>query len=261
MAATGWARKLSCECVCVCSSSVLRCRLARCTLPASSYHAIQLHGGLLRARDQGTPSLDKPLLVMTLCMPAEASTGSKPACQHCSIERLLCCDRGKPWTPSTCRSLCVWGQLGASSALLLLAVNCRRSKGPQGTPRWNAALPILYSVFSALLGTQSVLFSKTLAVLMRSTFTGDNQVSCRCHTAGLTGVDPTRIVLVSTGQYHLVSSGCCDYVGLEGWPVPSAASIPTCCGLTTVFQRAFTMNALRSHTAGCWNACPGMHVA
>jgi hypothetical protein len=35
---------------------------------------------------------------------------------------------------------------------------------------------VLYSVFSALIGTQSVLFSKTLAVLLRSTFSGDNQV-------------------------------------------------------------------------------------
>jgi hypothetical protein len=44
---------------------------------------------------------------------------------------------------------------------------------------WTAALPILYSVFSALIGTQSVLFSKTLAVLLRSTVQGDNQVRSR----------------------------------------------------------------------------------
>ena len=41
---------------------------------------------------------------------------------------------------------------------------------------WSSALPVLYSTFSALIGTQSVLFSKTLAVLLRATFDGDNQV-------------------------------------------------------------------------------------
>jgi hypothetical protein len=54
-------------------------------------------------------------------------------------------------------------------------VTCR-AKGPEAARTWVAALPILYSVFSALIGTQSVLFSKTLAVLLRSTVSGDNQV-------------------------------------------------------------------------------------
>jgi hypothetical protein len=51
-----------------------------------------------------------------------------------------------------------------------------RTKGPRSAHAWNAALPVLYSVFSGLIGTQSVLFSKTLAVLLRSTLSGDNQV-------------------------------------------------------------------------------------
>lgn len=37
-------------------------------------------------------------------------------------------------------------------------------------------LPLLYCLFSAIIGTQSVLFSKTLAVLLRATASGDNQV-------------------------------------------------------------------------------------
>jgi hypothetical protein len=41
---------------------------------------------------------------------------------------------------------------------------------------------VLYSTFSALIGTQSVLFSKTLAVLVRATAGGDNQV--RAHACG-----------------------------------------------------------------------------
>jgi hypothetical protein len=41
---------------------------------------------------------------------------------------------------------------------------------------WTAVLPLLYCLFSAIIGTQSVLFSKTLAVLLRATASGDNQV-------------------------------------------------------------------------------------
>jgi hypothetical protein len=45
---------------------------------------------------------------------------------------------------------------------------------------WTAVLPLLYCLFSAIIGTQSVLFSKTLAVLLRATASGDNQVRCGC---------------------------------------------------------------------------------
>mmetsp|Transcript_29842 Transcript_29842/g.65998 ORF Transcript_29842/g.65998 Transcript_29842/m.65998 type:complete len:724 (-) Transcript_29842:358-2529(-) len=37
-------------------------------------------------------------------------------------------------------------------------------------------LPVAYSIFSALLGTQSVLFSKSLSVLLRETISGTNQL-------------------------------------------------------------------------------------
>ncbi|GLI58597.1 hypothetical protein VaNZ11_000325 [Volvox africanus] len=46
--------------------------------------------------------------------------------------------------------------------------------GPRGI--WYALLPVAYSVFSALIGTQSVLFSKSMSVILRLTFTGDNQL-------------------------------------------------------------------------------------
>ncbi|GLC43081.1 hypothetical protein PLESTB_000865100 [Pleodorina starrii] len=46
--------------------------------------------------------------------------------------------------------------------------------GPKGI--WYALLPVAYSVFSALIGTQSVLFSKSMSVILRLTFTGDNQL-------------------------------------------------------------------------------------
>lgn len=51
----------------------------------------------------------------------------------------------------------------------------RSRHGVAASRGWIAALPVLYSTFSALVGTQSVLFSKTLAVLLRATFGGDNQ--------------------------------------------------------------------------------------
>lgn len=46
--------------------------------------------------------------------------------------------------------------------------------GPVGF--WYRILPVAYSIFSALLGTQSVLFSKSMSVILRVTISGDNQV-------------------------------------------------------------------------------------
>jgi hypothetical protein len=42
---------------------------------------------------------------------------------------------------------------------------------------WISVLPISYAVFSALFGTQSLTFSKTLSVLLRATFSGNNQLT------------------------------------------------------------------------------------
>ena len=53
--------------------------------------------------------------------------------------------------------------------------NATRS-GASSAARWVPLLPVLYALFSALVGTQSVLFSKTLAVLLRATAAGDNQL-------------------------------------------------------------------------------------
>ncbi|GMH45330.1 hypothetical protein BSKO_13287 [Bryopsis sp. KO-2023] len=43
-------------------------------------------------------------------------------------------------------------------------------------PFWNRLLPVSYALFSGLLGTQSVLFSKTLSTLLRVTFGGNSQL-------------------------------------------------------------------------------------
>ncbi len=40
---------------------------------------------------------------------------------------------------------------------------------------WNRWLPISYALFSGLLGTQSVLYGKTLSMLLRTTIDGDSQ--------------------------------------------------------------------------------------
>ena len=42
--------------------------------------------------------------------------------------------------------------------------------------RWMKALPISYSLFSGMIGTQSVLFSKALSTLLRTTIDGDSQL-------------------------------------------------------------------------------------
>lgn len=42
---------------------------------------------------------------------------------------------------------------------------------------WAAALPVLFSVFSALVCTQSLVFNKAVMVLWRMTLDGQNQVS------------------------------------------------------------------------------------
>lgn len=66
---------------------------------------------------------------------------------------------------------------------------CCSAREPRAAAVWAAVLPLLYCLFSAILGTQSVLFSKTLAVLLRATASGDNQVraagACRQLVAAL----------------------------------------------------------------------------
>jgi hypothetical protein len=71
---------------------------------------------------------------------------------------------------------------------------------------WGVALPLLYSTFSALVGTQSVLFSKTLAVLLRATFGGDNQVGCGtlpgCAGARADGLVPRWLCCSTLSVWH-----------------------------------------------------------
>lgn len=50
-----------------------------------------------------------------------------------------------------------------------------REKGADAHPGWVRLLPVTYALFAALIGTQSVLFSKTLSVLLRVSANGDNQ--------------------------------------------------------------------------------------
>ena len=55
-------------------------------------------------------------------------------------------------------------------------LTCRREGVGGISHRWMKALPISYSVFSGMIGTQSVLFSKALSTLMRTTIDGDSQL-------------------------------------------------------------------------------------
>lgn len=49
-------------------------------------------------------------------------------------------------------------------------------KSPQEMGVWYRWLPIFYTLFSAAIGTQSVLYGKSMSLLMRTTLSGDNQV-------------------------------------------------------------------------------------
>jgi hypothetical protein len=50
-----------------------------------------------------------------------------------------------------------------------------RKRGQSGL--WYFLMLMSYSIFSAMLGSQSVLFGKSISVILRTTFSGDNQVS------------------------------------------------------------------------------------
>jgi magnesium transporter len=41
---------------------------------------------------------------------------------------------------------------------------------------WNRLLPVSYALFAGMLGTQSVLFGKTLSLLIRTSIQGRNQL-------------------------------------------------------------------------------------
>ncbi len=79
-----------------------------------------------------------------------------------------------------------------------------RQKGREKS-LWVAILPVSYSIFSALLGTQSVLFSKSLSVLLRSTFSGDSQVRA-VHAARAAGSGALGSVLAVPVLAGLASS-------------------------------------------------------
>lgn len=46
----------------------------------------------------------------------------------------------------------------------------------QPSAKWDRWLPILYALFSAVVGTQSVLYGKSMSLLFRTTFSGDSQL-------------------------------------------------------------------------------------
>ena len=54
---------------------------------------------------------------------------------------------------------------------------CRRDGLGGMSHRWMKALPISYSLFSGMIGTQSVLFSKALSTLLRTTIDGNSQLT------------------------------------------------------------------------------------
>jgi hypothetical protein len=47
---------------------------------------------------------------------------------------------------------------------------------PAARARWHRSLPVSYSLFSGLLGTQSVIFCKAISTLLRTTLHGRSQL-------------------------------------------------------------------------------------
>lgn len=62
-------------------------------------------------------------------------------------------------------------------ALRTCAHRLNRQDAAHAVRRWAALLPLLFSVFSALVCTQVLLFNKSVLVLWRLTLNGDNQAS------------------------------------------------------------------------------------
>lgn len=57
---------------------------------------------------------------------------------------------------------------------------CLWACGAQVPRLWQRLLPVAYSCFAALLGAQSVLFSKALSLLLRTTIQGESQLGSWC---------------------------------------------------------------------------------
>lgn len=83
--------------------------------------------------------------------------------------------------------MCVGGVLCIASYVLFLygkrRILAERAAGSPCTrtrARWQRWMPFLFSMYAALLGTQSVIYGKTLAVLLRTTLAGDSQIGNWC---------------------------------------------------------------------------------
>eukprot|EP00798_Chlamydomonas_sp_ICE-L_P030364 gene30364-35369_t len=124
----------------------------------------------------------------------------------------------------------------------------------ESTHKWMQILPVAYSIFSAIVGTQSVLFSKSLSVLLRSTLgEGENQLGnwytwftlfCFILTAGFwmtrlnkgLGMFPAMIIVpvlqICWTLFSLIS-GMCYFKEYQGF-----TALTTCMftiGVLTVF--------------------------
>jgi hypothetical protein len=82
-------------------------------------------------------------------------------------------------------------------------------KKGKNTNAWAQIVPVAYSIFSALLGTQSVLFSKSLSVLLRTTFSGDSQVWLNTSWLGRTAMlKAPQMATVLSHSLQLVIPTC-----------------------------------------------------
>ncbi|CAG9464631.1 unnamed protein product [Pedinophyceae sp. YPF-701] len=76
--------------------------------------------------------------------------------------------------------LIVIASLSASMFFLYRTMSIRQKKltgTGESSALWTKVAPICFALYAALIGTQSVLFSKTISVLLRTTLSGENQLA------------------------------------------------------------------------------------
>ena len=91
---------------------------------------------------------------------------------HACISRHVVMHAGQH--PEQSRS---WAAAGTREHLAERNVLCREEGREALAGGWMAVLPVSYALFSGLLGTQSVVFCKSLSSLLRTTLAGDSQLT------------------------------------------------------------------------------------
>lgn len=117
--------------------------------------------------------------------------------------------------------MCVGGVACVTSYALFLhgkrRILAERAAGSACTAarsRWQRWMPFLFSMYAALLGTQSVIYGKTLAILLRTTLTGDSQIGNWCVEGGTQGMRRAAGFRTSAHSEHPFSPAAQVHLGV-----------------------------------------------